>query len=131
MTTTHGLPSHNMGNSLRILQETMSPSRTPLHASNLASFHEASMNILSHSPHLASFLHLYRNINHHLESFTCQSTSSCEQGLLSQMHLIYKELDIHIENCALNVWKNGQLTNVDVLLTTETSSKDAAHVLAS
>ena len=55
--------------------------------------------------------------------------SSHEQGPLS--YFIYQEPDIHIENTALDAWKNGQLVNAEALLTAAILYKDAAHVLAS
>ena len=46
---------------------------------------------------------------------------------------IHKEPDIRIENAALDAWKNGQLTDVETLLTAAipTSMGTAHHVLAS
>ena len=73
-----------------------------------------------------------RSESHRPESFPCQGTSSHEHVSLSHLYLAYKEPDIHIENTALDAWKNCQLANAEALLTAAIStSKDNAHVLAS
>ena len=47
--------------------------------------------------------------------------------------LVHKELDICIENAALDAWKSGQLTDAETLLTDAIpgSTTTAHHVLAS
>ena len=51
---------------------------------------------------------------------------------MSRQHSNFQEPDFQIDNAALDLWKQDQLTNADALLTTiMTASNTSPHVLAS
>ena len=137
VTTTHGLPCRNMGNSSYTLQRTTSRSGTPQRTLNLPSFHAAAQANQSRSLQTTG-LQLFHGKRTSLSRLFLLSkyalrSSSVFPHLNTFPFLIHKEPDIRIGNAALEAWKGGQFKKAEKLLTAAIprSIGTAHHVFAS